>query len=96
MIGSEQFAKMKNGVRIINCSRGGIIDEEALLQVLNSGKVSGAALDVFAEEPPSNWQLLKHENVIGSPHIGAATREAQGRVGAEVAQKLIDFARTHP
>jgi D-3-phosphoglycerate dehydrogenase len=95
MIGSEQFAKMKNGVRIINCARGGIIDEEALYQALTSGKVAGAALDVFAEEPPTNWQLLKLDNVIGSPHIGAATREAQGRVGAEVAQKLIEFARTH-
>jgi D-3-phosphoglycerate dehydrogenase len=95
MIGPEQFAKMKIGMRIVNCSRGGIIDEEALLQALTSGKVAAAALDVFAEEPPTNWQLLKHENVIGSPHIGAATREAQGRVGAEVAQKLIEFALTH-
>jgi D-3-phosphoglycerate dehydrogenase / 2-oxoglutarate reductase len=94
MIGADQFAKMKNGVRIVNCARGGIIDEVALLQALTSGKVAGAALDVFDEEPPTNWQLLKLENVIGSPHIGAATREAQGRVGAEVAQKLIEFARS--
>ncbi len=93
MIGKEQFAKMKNGVRIINCARGGIIDENALYESLTSGKVAGAALDVFAEEPPTDWKLLKLDNVIGSPHIGAATKEAQARVGAEVAAKLIDFAK---
>lgn len=95
MISTDQFAMMKDGVRIINCARGGIIDEEALYSALTSGKVAGAALDVFAEEPPTDWKLLKLENVIGSPHIGAATKEAQGRVGAEVAQKLIEFARSH-
>jgi D-3-phosphoglycerate dehydrogenase len=93
MIGNEQFAKMKNGVRIINCARGGIIDEAALYEALMSGKVAGAAFDVFAEEPPIDWKLLKLDNVIGSPHIGAATKEAQGRVGAEVAEKLIAFAK---
>jgi D-3-phosphoglycerate dehydrogenase len=92
MIGTEQFAKMKNGVRIVNCARGGIINEDALYEALTSGKVAGAALDVFASEPPTDWKLLKLDNVIGSPHIGAATKEAQARVGAEVAQKLIDFA----
>jgi D-3-phosphoglycerate dehydrogenase len=93
MIGAEQFAKMKNGVRIINCARGGIINEDALYEALTSGKVAGAALDVFAEEPPTDWKLLKLENVIASPHIGAGTKEAQARVGAEVAQKLIDIAK---
>lgn len=93
MIGAAQFAKMKTGVRIINCARGGIIDDKALHEALMSGKVAGAAFDVHAEEPPTDWNLLKHPNVIGSPHIGAATREAQGRVGAEVAEKLIAFAR---
>jgi D-3-phosphoglycerate dehydrogenase len=93
MIDKEQFAKMKDGVRIINCARGGIINEEALYEALTSGKVAGAALDVFAEEPPTDWKLLKLDNVIGSPHIGAGTKEAQGRVGAEVAEKLIDFAK---
>jgi D-3-phosphoglycerate dehydrogenase len=93
MIGAEQFAKMKNGVRIINCARGGIVNEEALYEALTSGKVAGAALDVFAEEPPTSWKLLQLDNVIGSPHIGAATKEAQDRVGAEVAEKLIDFAK---
>ena len=93
MIGKDQFAKMKTGVRIINCARGGIIDENALYDALTSGKVAGAALDVFAEEPPSDWKLLKLDNVIASPHIGAATKEAQARVGAEVAAKLIEFAK---
>ncbi len=93
MIGKAQFEKMKAGVRIVNCARGGIVDEEALYEALTSGKVAGAALDVFAEEPPTNWKLLKLDNVIGSPHIGAATKEAQGRVGAEVADKLIEFAK---
>jgi D-3-phosphoglycerate dehydrogenase len=93
MIGAEQFAKMKEGVRIINCARGGIVNEDALYVALTSGKVAGAALDVFAEEPPTDWKLLKLDNVIASPHIGAGTREAQARVGAEVAAKLIDFAR---
>jgi len=93
MIGAEQFAKMKKGVRIVNCARGGIVEENALYEALTSGKVAGAALDVFAEEPPTDWKLLKLDNVIGSPHIGAATKEAQGRVGAEVADKLIAFAK---
>ncbi len=93
MIGAEQFAKMKNGVRIVNCARGGIVSEDALYEALTSGKVAGAALDVFNEEPPTDWKLLKLDNVIASPHIGAATKEAQGRVGAEVAEKLIAFAK---
>jgi D-3-phosphoglycerate dehydrogenase len=93
MIGAEQFAKMKTGVRIVNCARGGIISEEALYEALTSGKVAAAALDVFSEEPPTDWKLLKLDNVIGSPHIGAATKEAQTRVGAEVAQIVIDFAK---
>ncbi len=93
MIGVEQFAKMKNGVRIINCARGGIINEDALYEALTSGKVAGAALDVFIEEPPTDWKLLKLDNVIASPHIGATTKDAQARVGAEVAQKLIEFAK---
>ena len=93
MIGAAQFAKMKNGVRIVNCARGGIVDENALYEALTNGKVAGAALDVFAEEPPTDWKLLKLDNVIGSPHIGAGTKEAQARVGAEVAEKLIAFAK---
>ena len=93
MISAEQIAKMKHGVRIINCARGGILNEDALYEALTTGKVAGAALDVFAEEPPTDWKLLKLDNVIASPHIGAGTREAQARVGAEVAEKLINFAQ---
>jgi D-3-phosphoglycerate dehydrogenase / 2-oxoglutarate reductase len=94
MIDAEQFARMKPGVRIINCARGGIINEDALYEALVSGKVAGAALDVFAAEPPTDWKLLQLDNVIASPHIGAATQEAQTRVGAEVAEIVIDFAKT--
>ena len=93
MIGKAQFEKMKTGVRIVNCARGGIINETALYEALTSGKVAGAAVDVYAEEPPTDWKLAKLDNVICSPHIGAATKEAQGRVGAEVAEKLIEFAK---
>jgi len=93
MIGKSQFEKMTTGVRIVNCARGGILNEAALYEALTNGKVSGAALDVYTEEPPADWKLAKLDNVICSPHIGAATREAQGRVGAEVAEKLIEFAK---
>jgi D-3-phosphoglycerate dehydrogenase len=91
MIDAQAFAKMKPGVRIINCARGGIVDEDALYDALVSGKVAGVALDVFAQEPCQGHKLFELEQVIGSPHIGAATREAQTRIGAEVADKLIDF-----
>jgi D-3-phosphoglycerate dehydrogenase len=91
LIGAAQFAKMKAGVRLVNCARGCIVDEDALYDALVSGKVAGAALDVFAEEPCLGHKLFTLDQVIGSPHIGAATKEAQGRVGAEVADKLIEF-----
>jgi len=93
MIGKAQFEKMKTGVRIVNCARGGILNESALYAALTNGKVAGAALDVYAEEPPMDWKLAQLDNVICSPHIGAATKEAQGRVGAEVAEILIEFAK---
>jgi D-3-phosphoglycerate dehydrogenase len=93
MLDKAQFEKMKTGVRFINCSRGGIVNEGALYEALTSGKVAGAALDVYAEEPPTDWKLTKLENVICSPHIGAQTKEAQGRVAAEVADILIAFAK---
>ena len=93
-IGGKTLGQMKDGVRIIDCARGGIINENALYEALTQGKVASAALDVFAEEPPTDWKLLQLDNVIGSPHTGATTREAQARIGAEVALKLIEFAKT--
>ncbi len=93
MIGPAAFAKMKDGVRLVNCARGGIVDEDALYEAIVAGKVAGAALDVYAQEPSQGHKLFTLEQVIGSPHIGAATHEAQARVGAEVADKLIDFYR---
>ena len=93
-IGTAEFAKMKDGVRVVNCARGGVIDEEALAEALKSGKVAGAALDVFLNEPPDiNAPLFAQENLSLTPHIGASTAEAQGRVGAEAAKIVIEFAR---
>ena len=93
IINANTIAKMKDGVFIINCARGGTIDEAALLAALESGKVAGAALDVFEEEPTKNFKLLAHPNVLASPHVGAQTFEGQGRVGAEVADIVIAFAK---
>jgi D-3-phosphoglycerate dehydrogenase / 2-oxoglutarate reductase len=95
MISTEQFKMMKIGVYIIDCARGGIIDEEALYEAIKEGKVAGAALDVFEDEPVYGHKLFTLQQVIGSPHVGAATKEAQGRIGAEVAEKLIGFAKQH-
>ena len=95
-IGKPEIEKMKDGVRILNCARGGVIDEAALASALASGKVAGAALDVFATEPPaSDNPLLAQENVSFTPHIGASTVEAQARVGAEAASIVIEFAKAH-
>ncbi|HDL85502.1 MAG TPA: 3-phosphoglycerate dehydrogenase [Candidatus Acetothermia bacterium] len=95
-IGKAEISKMKDGVRLLNCARGGVIDEGALAAALASGKVGGAALDVFAVEPPaSDNPLLAQENVSFTPHIGASTVEAQGRVGAEAAATVIEFARSN-
>ena len=83
---------MKKGVRIINCARGGIVDEAALAAALKSGKVAGAALDVFVEEPPPpNHPLLQLDNVIATPHLGAATDEAQVQVAVDIAHQVADF-----
>ncbi len=92
LIDDSAFGKMKMGVRIINAARGGIIDEVALLNALNRGDVSGAALDVLEEEPPSHSnELLQHEKVIVTPHLGASTEEAQNRVGLQLAEQTRDF-----
>ncbi len=93
LLARDEFEKIKDGAYIIDCARGGIVDEEALYDALKSGKVGGAALDVFETEPPVGSKLLELDNVIGTPHIGAATAEGQGRVGVAVAEKVIEFAR---
>lgn len=90
ILGAEEFAKMKNGVAVVNCSRGGTIDEESLLAALDSGKVSFAGLDVFNNEPTPLEAILKHPKVSLTPHIGAATNEAQERIGTELANLIID------
>lgn len=90
MVNDEAFAKMKDGVRVINCARGGIIDEAALLRALQSGKVAGAALDVFEKEPPApDNPLLTHPQVITTPHLGASTEEAQVNVAVDVADQIV-------
>jgi len=91
LIDKPQFEMMKDGMCIINCARGGTINEDALYEAIRSGKVKGAALDVYAEEPAKNNKLFELDAVIGSPHIGAETVEAQHRVSVEVAEKVIEF-----
>jgi len=88
MISDKEFEKMKDGVILINASRGGTVDEKALLKALDSGKVRAAALDVFEKEPPVEFSLIDHPNVIATPHIGAAAKEGQARAGMEVVKIL--------
>uniref|UniRef100_UPI00398F2AB1 D-3-phosphoglycerate dehydrogenase n=1 Tax=Pristiophorus japonicus TaxID=55135 RepID=UPI00398F2AB1 len=91
LLNDETFAKCKKGVKVINCARGGIIDEEALLRAMESGQCGGAGLDVFVEEPPKNLFLVNHPNVVSCPHLGASTHEAQGRCGKDVATQIVDM-----
>ena len=93
LIGARQLSMCKNGVRLVNCARGGIINEEALLAALESGKVAGAALDVFVKEPPGDHPLLKHPKVVATPHLGASTEEAQDKVARQIAMQLADFLK---
>lgn len=90
-ITTDELAKMKKGVFLINTARGGVIDEEALLAALESGKVAGVGLDVYENEPTPREALLKHPNVSCTPHIGASTVEAQSYIGMELADKIIAF-----
>jgi D-3-phosphoglycerate dehydrogenase len=97
MIGTEQFAQMKDGVRLINVARGGIIDEAALAAAVKSGKVAGAAMDVFTEEPPKpDNPLLGDPRIIVTPHLGASTTEAQERVALDVAEQIVDILAGKP
>jgi D-3-phosphoglycerate dehydrogenase len=91
MIGEREFLLMKDGVYLINASRGGVVDEQALLKAIRSGKIAGAALDVFEKEPPGKMELLNEPNVIGTPHIGSATKETQKNASIIIAQKIIDY-----
>jgi len=89
MINKETIARMKDGVYLISTARGGIIDETALLEALNSGKVAGAALDVFENEPPTNMELIKHPHLIATPHIAGQTSEAQKRASVDIAREVL-------
>jgi D-3-phosphoglycerate dehydrogenase len=89
LIGEAEIAKMKKGVCLVNASRGGVIDEVALIEGLNSRHIAHAALDVFENEPKPDEVLLKHPNISLTPHIGAATNEAQERIGVELAELII-------
>ena len=91
VIGKEQLAIMKDGVVLINCARGGVIDEEALIEALDSGKVRFAGLDVFENEPAPSEKILTHSKISLSPHIGAATLEAQDRIGTELADQIFQI-----
>ncbi len=94
IIDAAAIAKMKNGVRIVNCARGGLIVEEALRAALDSGKVAGAAIDVFAKEPATENVLFGAPNVVCTPHLGAATTEAQENVAVQVAEQMADYLTT--
>lgn len=91
LLGAAELAKLKTGAILINTARGGVIDETALLDALNSGKIGGAGLDVFENEPTPSEALLRHPKVSCSPHIGASTMEAQAYIGMELADKIIAF-----
>jgi D-3-phosphoglycerate dehydrogenase len=93
LFGAATFAKMKKGACLINCARGGVVDEGAVLEALNSGQLGGAALDVFGKEPPEPSPLFAHENLIATPHLGASTKEAQEKVAIEMAEVFVGFLK---
>ena len=90
ILSTKEFEQMKKGVRVINCARGGVIDEKALEKAIRSGKVAGAGIDVFEEEPPKDHPLLKWSQVIATPHLGASTSEAQINVAVDIAKQVVD------
>jgi D-3-phosphoglycerate dehydrogenase len=96
LLNREAFSKMKDGVYIVCAARGGVIDEDALLEALNSGKVAGAALDVFATEPPGETELVAHPHVIDTPHVGAQTVEAQTRAAHDIAKEVLNALAGKP
>ncbi|XP_064401143.1 D-3-phosphoglycerate dehydrogenase-like [Halichondria panicea] len=96
LMNDKVFSECKKGIRVINVARGGIIDEGALLRALESGQCGGAGLDVFTEEPPKEWALVDHPNVVATPHLGASTVEAQLKVAQEIAQSFVDARAGKP
>ncbi|HXI03423.1 MAG TPA: phosphoglycerate dehydrogenase [Candidatus Saccharimonadales bacterium] len=93
LIGAEQIAQCKPGVRIVNCARGGIVDEQAVASALEEGKIGGAAFDVYEKEPPGDLPFRDHPDVICTPHLAASTEEAQERVAVEIAEQIRDYLR---
>jgi D-3-phosphoglycerate dehydrogenase len=93
IINREILAKVKPGIRIINTARGELIDEAALADALDEGRVAGAGLDVHSKEPPADWRLGKHPKVVATPHLGATTKEAQEKVGTDIAIQVRDFLK---
>ena len=92
MLSTDAFAAMKPGVRVVNCARGELIDTQALIDAMRAGKVAGAGLDVFEQEPPPpDWPLLAEDTLIGTPHIGGSTEEAQDIVGIRIAEQVVDY-----
>jgi D-3-phosphoglycerate dehydrogenase len=91
LLNGERFSLMKDGVVVVNCARGGTVDEKALLQALESGKVFATGVDVFEEEPATENRLVRHDSTISTPHIGAGTTAAKQRVGTEVARKINEY-----
>ena len=91
LIGADEIAQMKDGAFLVNCARGGVIDEDALLAALEAGKLGGVGLDTFVNEPNPRAELLNHPKISVTPHIGAATMEAQANIGLELADKIIAF-----
>ncbi|MEL7490758.1 MAG: phosphoglycerate dehydrogenase [Pseudomonadota bacterium] len=91
ILSEENIAKTREGVQIVNCARGGLLDEEALKDALDSGHVAAAALDVFASEPATDHPLFGHDRVVATPHLGASTREAQENVAIQVAEQMADY-----
>lgn len=96
LLNARAFARMKPGAFLVNVARGALVDEAALVEALGSGRVAGAALDVFEEEPPMNRALLEHPHLIATPHLGASTAEAQARAGANVVDEVLRALRGEP
>ena len=94
LIGPEQLAKMKPSACVINCARGGIVDEQALAQALNDGKIAGAAVDVYTSEPPTDRALVEAKNIVATPHLGASTKEAQLAVAVEAVRAVMNYLTT--